>query len=217
MCVCKTFTIHFLFLHKHSRQWNIYRPWQSQQSIEDELLLCHPVNHETECHKATCQRAVKRSSGLTKDWPGASVPLFVSNTLMRAVKLSNSLPLPSGTNNGTFNLAVLSGINKHSHKENSSVPVTPCTWHVHKQIKKVDTRTSATLNAHTGGAGGERDLLFLIMELQFPVLTPVALVAYRGQCCSVTVMVVPLSFNSIKQAWKDLTTRLSQSKTLKKK
>lgn len=115
--VCKTFTIHFITLYQHSCSWNICCPWQSQQSIEDELLLCHPVNHETECHKATCQQAVKRSSGLTKDWPGASVPLFVSNTLMRAVKLSNSLRLPSGTNNGTFNLAALSDINNRSRKK----------------------------------------------------------------------------------------------------
>lgn len=125
--VCITFTIHFIKLYQYSWLWNIYRPWQSQQSIEDELLLCHPVNHETECYKATCQQAVKRSSRLTKDWPGASVPLFVANTLMRAVKLSNPLPVPSGTYNGTFNLAVLSDINKHGHKENRRVPVTPRT------------------------------------------------------------------------------------------
>ncbi|TNN47475.1 hypothetical protein EYF80_042323 [Liparis tanakae] len=37
---------------------------------------------------------------------------------MRAVKLSDSLPVPSDTNNGTFYLAVVSDINKHSHKEN---------------------------------------------------------------------------------------------------
>lgn len=49
------------------------------------------------------------------------MPLFVSNTLMRAVKLSNSLPVPSDTNNGTFYLAVVSDINKHSHKENRQV------------------------------------------------------------------------------------------------
>lgn len=126
-CVCQTFAIHFSVLSLYSCLWNIYRPWKSQQSTEDDLLLCHPVNHETECHKATCQRAVKRSSRLTKDWTGASVPLFVSNTLMRAVKLSNSLPLPSSTNNGTFNLAVLSDINKHSHKGNRCAPVPPRT------------------------------------------------------------------------------------------
>lgn len=56
------------------------------------------------------------ASGLTKDWPRASVLLFVSNTLTRAVKLSNSLPLPSSVNNGTLHLAVLSDINKHGHK-----------------------------------------------------------------------------------------------------
>lgn len=42
--------------------------------------------------------------------------LFVSNTLTRAVKLSNSLPLPSSVNNGTLHLAVLSDVNKHGHK-----------------------------------------------------------------------------------------------------
>lgn len=40
------------------------------------------------------------------------MPLFVSNTLMRAVKLSNSLPLPSSPNNGTYNLPVLNDINQ---------------------------------------------------------------------------------------------------------
>lgn len=114
--VCQSLITHFITLSWYSSLWNIYRPWESWQSIEDEFLLRHPVNRETECHKATCQQAVKRSSGLTKDWPGASVLLFVSNTLMRAVKLSNSLPLPSSINNGTFHLAVLSDINKHSHK-----------------------------------------------------------------------------------------------------
>lgn len=94
----------------------MYCPWKSWQSIEDERLLCHPVKHETECHNATCHQAAERSSGLTKDWPRASVLLFVSNTLTRAVKLSNSLPLPSSVNNGTLHLAVLSDINKHGHK-----------------------------------------------------------------------------------------------------
>jgi len=85
--------------------------------LKIEPLFCHPVKHETECHKATCQWPVKQSSRLTKNWPGASVPLFASNTLMRAVKLSNALHLPSGTNNSTFNLAVLDDINKHSCKD----------------------------------------------------------------------------------------------------
>lgn len=124
--VCQSLITHFITLSCYSSLWNIYRPWESWQSIEDEFLLCHPVNRETECHKATCQQAVKRSSGLTKDWPGASVLLFVSNTLMRAVKLSNSLPLPSSINNGTFHLAVLSDINKHSHKGNRHVQGLPC-------------------------------------------------------------------------------------------
>lgn len=35
----------------------------------------------------------KPTSGLTTDWPGASVPPFVSNTLMRAVKLSKFTPV----------------------------------------------------------------------------------------------------------------------------
>lgn len=94
----------------------MYCPWKSWQWIEDERLLCHPVKHETECHKATCHQAAERSSGLTKDWPRASVLLFVSNTLTRPVKLSNSLRLPSSVNNGTLHLAVLSDINKHGHK-----------------------------------------------------------------------------------------------------
>ena len=186
----KHFVIPFIMLLQYSCLWEIYRPWQSQQSIEDELLLCHPVNHETECHKATCQRAVKRSSRLTKDWPGASVPLFVSNTLMRAVKLSNSLPLPSGTNNGTFNLADLSDINKHSHKENRRVPVLPCTDMFTNKWKRDDTHTDTTLNTHTVGGKereADRDLFSLIME--HLVLTPVPPSAFRGQCCSVAVMV----------------------------
>ena len=43
------------------------------------------------------------------------------------------------------------------------------------------------------------------------------LVAYRGQCCSVNVMEVPLYFRSIKEAHKDLTMHLSQSEALKEK
>lgn len=140
--VRKSFTIHLIIVLHYSCLWNIHRPWQSQQSIEDELLLCHPVNHETECHKATCQWSVKQSSRLTKDWPGASVPLFVSNTLMRAVKLSNALLLPSGTNNGMFNLPVLSDINKRSHKENRRVPAMRCTDMFTKKERKQHTNTS---------------------------------------------------------------------------
>lgn len=45
---------------------------------------------------------------------------------MRAVKLSNSLPLPSSINNGTFHLAVVSDINKHSHKGNRHAQGLPC-------------------------------------------------------------------------------------------
>lgn len=114
--VCQTIITHFNTHSWYSSLWNMYCPWKSWQSIEEERLLCHPVNRETECHKATCHQAVKRSSGLTKDWPRASVLLFVSNTLTRAVKLSNPLPLPSSVNNGTLHLAVLSDINKHGHK-----------------------------------------------------------------------------------------------------
>lgn len=161
--VCKSFTIHSIIVSQYSCLWNIYRPWQSQQSIEDELLLCHPVNHETECHKATCQWSVKQSSRLTKDWPGASVPLFVSNTLMRAVKLSNALPLPSGTNNGTFNLPVLSDINKRSHKENRRVPAMHCTdMFTNNGGKKRDPH-KCKLNTHTEDKkrGRQREICYI--------------------------------------------------------
>lgn len=103
------------------------------------------------------------------------MPLFVSNTLMRAVKLSNSLPLPSGTNNGTFNLAVLSDINKHSHKGSRRVPETPRAVHKQEKRKKDDTHTNTTLNTHREEEKKEKktetDLLFLIME--FLMLTSV--------------------------------------------
>lgn len=143
------------------------------------------------------------------------MPLFVSNTLMRAVKLSNSLPLPSGTNNGTFNLAVLSDINKHSHKGSRRVPETPRAVHKQEKRKKDDTHTNTTLNTHTEEEKKreeDRDR-FVIFNNGVPHVDFCSLAAYRGQCCSVTVMVVPLYFNSIKQ---DLTTHLSQGKTLKK-
>lgn len=130
--------------------WNMYCPWQSKQPIQNELLLCHPVKHETECHKATCQWSVKQSSRLTKDWPGASVPLFASNTLMRVVKLSNALWLPSGTNNGIFNLVVLSDINKHSCNGEQTCSTSRCalTCSRTNQTSWNDSQNK-TLNTHT--------------------------------------------------------------------
>lgn len=49
----------FIMLTLYTSLFNLHRPWKSQQSIEDELVLHHPVSRETEHHKATCQRAVK--------------------------------------------------------------------------------------------------------------------------------------------------------------
>lgn len=107
------------------------------------------------------------------------MPLFVSNTLMRAVKLSNLLPLPSGTNNGTFNLAFLNDIN-------TNIALTCSQTNKQKREK----------NTHTQGEKreAERDLSFLIMEWTHVN----SLTAYRGQCCSVTVREARLHFKSMK-------------------
>lgn len=190
------------------------------------LLLCRPVKHETECHKATCQRPVKHCFRLTKDWPGASVPLFASNTLMRAVKLSNALWLPSGTNNGTFNLAVLSDINKHACKESGLVSVL-LSADTHEQIKQIKQPNKALIT--------QTECFFFSLkylfnhEVRFFTCPSLCFVphfysyifplcaAKRGQCCAVTVRKTRLYCNNIKQAQEGPTTHLFSSKAVETK
>lgn len=97
-------------------------------------------------------------AALTKDWPRASVLLFVSNALTRAVKLSGSLPLPSSVNNGTLHLAVLSDINKRGHKggEGGRVPGTceDCQAPARSQTKRVTNKQQQGEKKTRGGRVG---------------------------------------------------------------
>lgn len=99
--------------------------------LRKQVLHCHPVNHETECHKPTCQQAVAARSSQAHDWPGASVPVLVSNALMGTVKQSHHSCFP-GANNGTFNLPLIRHIIiTHTHRLQDSRANAVC---VHKNM-----------------------------------------------------------------------------------
>lgn len=130
----KPIITHFITLRPHLSLWNMYCPWKSWQSIWRRASASPPCQARDSVTKPPVTRLRSEAPGLTKDWPRASVLLFVSNALTRAVKLSNSLPLPSSVNNGTLHLAVLSDINKHGHKgDTRHVRGAARHWHAHKQ------------------------------------------------------------------------------------